>query len=100
MREELIDKLDTMLIRTIADIDQEWGTSETGEEMKEEIRQAYQQIKKLIQVDVEEIIQAVLNHAECHHVPTHDEDGHHVTVEYDVDDKCHEAVQKVLGVGE
>lgn len=61
-------------------------------------KQAYKQIKELIKVDVEEIIQAVLNHTECHHVPTHDEDGHHENIEYDVDDKCHEAVRKVLGV--
>ena len=46
---ELIDRLDTMLIRTIADIDNEWGGQEIGEDKKDEIREAYDQMKKLIQ---------------------------------------------------
>lgn len=68
-----------------------------SEDMLKE-QQIYQQIKKLIQVDPEEIIQVVLSHLDCHRVHTHDEDGHHVHVDYDVKDGCHEAVRKVLGV--
>lgn len=51
------------------------------------------------EVDVEEIIQAVLGHVICYHQITRDEDGIHHTSEYDVSkDSCHEAVKKVLGV--
>lgn len=140
MRENLIDKLDTMLIRTIADIDEEWEGDKIGEDLKDEVREAYEQIKKLIQqqprftcpwttdmimkiiisfkddklelanwilkaidrkaIDPEEIIQAVLEHVDCSHATHRDEDGTHDDAEYDVDDKCHEAVRKVLGVGE
>jgi hypothetical protein len=49
-------------------------------------------------IDPEEIIQAVLNHVDCHHVTTHDEDGLRDDAEYDVKKGCHEAVRKVLGV--
>lgn len=66
------------------------------------IEQAHQQIKKLIQVDPEEIIQAVLDHADCHHIPMQGDAGFNpfprYSVEYDVKDGCHEAVRKVLGV--
>ena len=63
-------------------------------------KEVIKQIRKLIQVDVDEIIQVVLDHAECHHNVDHDEDGTHVDVEYQVKDGCHEAVRKVLGVEE
>lgn len=45
----LIIKLNTMLTRTIASIDEEWGGQEIGEDMKDEIRKAYGHIKCLIQ---------------------------------------------------
>ncbi len=82
-----------------------WGWTTTGyklagmsDPLPEGSKQAYEQIRDLIEVDVHEIIQAVLDHIECKHTPSHEEDGVHVTDEYDVDDKCHEAVRKVLGV--
>lgn len=54
--------------------------------------------RERLNIDPEEIIQAVLDHIDCHHALDHDEDGLRSVAEYDVDDKCHEAVRKVLGV--
>lgn len=46
-KEELIGRLDTMLIRTCADYD-EYESGQLAEEGKELIRQAYRQIRQLI----------------------------------------------------
>lgn len=46
---ELIDRLDIMLIRTIADIDNEWEGQEIGECEKDETREAHKEIKKIIE---------------------------------------------------
>lgn len=51
-KHELIDRLDTMLIRTCADCD-EHEPSQIAEEIKEKIRQAYEQIKSILQSHVE-----------------------------------------------
>lgn len=45
----LLDKLQAMLIRSGSDIDREWGTSEIGEEMKEDNKEAVGRIKQLLQ---------------------------------------------------
>jgi len=47
-KEELIDRLDTMLIRTCADYDK-CESGQLAEEGKELIRQAYQQLRQLIE---------------------------------------------------
>lgn len=44
----MIDKLDTMLLRTIFDIDKEQGDGDFLEELKQGVRQAYEQIKSLL----------------------------------------------------
>ncbi len=80
--------------------DEMWNSAITGDTWKlnQDMQKVYEQIRSLIEVDVHELIQAVLDHAKCHHTLEHDEDGVRSVPEFDVDDKCHEAVRKVLGV--
>lgn len=57
-KEELLDTLDTMLIRTVADIDEHDGKSDYAKELVEKVEQAYQQIKAIITKFDEECVKS------------------------------------------